>query len=423
MIDQVRLVQDEHGGSHYEDISTGETAYRVLGGNYAGLVGNLEKLNRQAARLGVEPVSYRVVGRETVIEKVWDQMQIMSWEVSRTYVYLTVSGGYPHLEGWHFVATIEPTPAGNMLLVHPGERDVPAIYREATNHCDHCQTDRERKQTFVLRHDDGRYAQIGRNCLAKYIGSSISPERLASMAQFERDVRVIGEGGGGALYEVDTLEFLSWVSCLSRNFGFVSAKQAQERWGADPTGRTVWNLLTNSIAMSDWLKEHNPTPEERDARNAQEAREYALGLTGESDFEHNLRVACSLDHITHKQVGTVAYAVEAMRRAREKAAQAAVEAAQPRPVTSHVGTVGKRQTFPDLTIARIMDLPGDWGVRHMVRFLDGAGNTLVWWTSGDISDLEDADDAGSTVTLVATVKAHEEYRGTPQTILTRGKLA
>lgn len=63
-------------------------------------------------------------------------------------------------------------------------------------------------------------------------------------------------------------------------------------------------------------------------------------------------------------------------------------------------------------------LEGRFGVTTLCRFADGAGNRLVWFATGHCSFVQ-----GGTYALDATVKAHEEYEGVRQTVLTRVAVA
>ena len=49
----------------------------------------------------------------------------------------------------------------NILATVPGQVPLPLKYRTAGPTCDHCGFNRNRKDTYVLRHDDGRYVQVG----------------------------------------------------------------------------------------------------------------------------------------------------------------------------------------------------------------------------------------------------------------------
>jgi hypothetical protein len=88
-------------------------------------------------------------------------------------VLITIVGKTPRLNGWVLVAVIQHTEQGNILRPFPGfyEATLPMEYRTANPNCDHCRTNRYRKDTFLLWHEQHGYTQVGRNCLADYTGA------------------------------------------------------------------------------------------------------------------------------------------------------------------------------------------------------------------------------------------------------------
>ena len=96
-----------------------------------------------------------------------------------------------------------------------------------------------------------------------------------------------------------------------------------------------------------------------------------------------------------------------------------------RAASKHVGTVGKRAEFT-LTIAHRIDFETQWGVTSIYIMTDADGNSLTWKTSGCFwcysADGEHmCGRIGDVVTMKATVKAHDFYKGNAQTVLTRCK--
>ena len=67
-------------------------------------------------------------------------------------------------------------------------------------------------------------------------------------------------------------------------------------------------------------------------------------------------------------------------------------------------------------------------VVNIHRFADGEGNLLVWKTTACLGYYDESEDnwlpiwAGTRLDLRGTVKAHDEYRGTKQTLLNRCKV-
>lgn len=414
--------------------------YRVPAAQFGKLESILADLSKRAQKLGVEPVELKVLSKEVVdtneaiVGESFDGTPVIIGHrpVKRTFYTVRVTGGYPHLSGWHFVAKAEPTPFGTLVSTFPGET-TPESFRETDLHCDHCGVERRRGLVYVLRHDDGRYVQVGSTCIKDFLGSDKTPDALATAAQFGSLLReyLAGEsdefersGYGIATPQVDAVEFLSVVSAFSRQFGFVTGKQAQEL-GATATGRRAWQYLTWS---NQARREHEDNGFEgvndEDVSRAETVVVWARALPGKSEFENNMRIAASLDYVAEKTVGVLGYAIEAFRREVEKALrarhEAEVKATRPAPSTPYAAEVGERKVFGPLKVVRVRDFDGDYGVSRLVSTLDAEGREICTFTSGGWAFNVDE---GDEITIKGTVKEHGSFNGTPQTKLTRCALA
>lgn len=422
------------------EVEAPKSEYRIEAAQYGKLRSVLDDLSKRALKLGVEPVELTVLGKETVettepvIGEAFDGARVILSHrpVKRTYYTVRVTGGYPKLNGWHFVAKAEPTPFGTLVSTFPGET-TPESFRDTDLHCDHCGTTRRRDLVYVIRHDDGSYKQVGSTCLRDFLGSDKTPQALANAAEFGALLReylagdedgFMGAGYGIATPQVDTVEFLSTVAAFARQFGFVTGKQAMES-GAQATGRRAWQYLTWSKQAQREHEDNGFTGvDEKDVELAETARAYAMALPGRSEFENNLRIAASLDYVNEKTVGVLSYAIESYRRDLEKAIrarhEAKVAAERPQPSTPYAGEIGERKVFPKLTVVRIRDFDGDYGVSRLVSMVDEEGRNVCTFTTGAWAWNVDE---GDEVSLKGTVKNHETYRDVPQTKLTRCALA
>lgn len=114
---------------------------------------------------------------------------------------------------------------------------------------------------------------------------------------------------------------------------------------------------------------------------------------------------------------------EAQEAAVRRTLASRVERAERKQAAGHLAVVGAR-VEADVTIRYARDYEGQYGTRHLVTMEDADGRTLKTWSSGEFgwaaaAMLRDADGQPVTARIKGTVKAHEEYKGTPQTELTR----
>jgi hypothetical protein len=166
-------------------------------------------------------------------------------------------------------------------------------------------------------------------------------------------------------------------------------------------------------------------------------KEYWTNLTPKDTFEQNMKVAV-LSGEPNKS-GLIVYAIyhwhaksspEYMEMEKKKVEErAAAEAAKAS--SQHVGNVGDKIVF-DTEIIRIGSYSSDFGNGHYIIFKTSEGNTLVWYTTSNsfILELESLtkktlnwpDLVGLKVQIKGTIKAHKEYRGEKNTVITRVKV-
>ena len=119
--------------------------------------------------------------------------------------------------------------------------------------------------------------------------------------------------------------------------------------------------------------------------------------------------------LTDKQTDLVR---RALARAEERLAKAnqrrEERLAADRATSQHVGTVGERRDFT-LTVNRVFSFEGQYGFTYINICKDAAGNVIVYKGSNNFEE-------GETLTVKATVKAHDERDGIAQTLIARPKI-
>lgn len=83
--------------------------------------------------------------------------------------------------------------------------------------------------------------------------------------------------------------------------------------------------------------------------------------------------------------------------------------------SKYVGEVGEKINL-ELKLIYQKEISSQWGPSVIYSFKDINGNELTWFTKG--LDLRN----GITYNVVGTVKSHQTFRGTKQTVLTRCKV-
>lgn len=403
----------------------------------------VERLNRKASRLGMEPLSVtigesrqaRVIRRR---EQVGSQFNPKTMEQTRripigegipsgwtdtgrtvTEMRVTLNGEVPKLNGWHFVAVVDHLGEdGNIIRELPGET-MPTQYREEGPVCEHCNTKRDRKQTFILRHDNGSYKRCGRTCLKDFLGVD-NAEAMARRAEMvgqlavilgESELRDEGERGAGGSPYIDLRSFMPYVAAVLRKESWVP-RSAVKSGSADYSTADV--ATTAMVTAQQDKSKDIVTPEDRAKANA--AIEWASTFRERDDvssLEHNMGVLASAGFGNfHKHLGIAAWIMEAYRR------KLGEGHGEPKKPSEYQGEIGKRSEFGPLMVKRAVNIPREpfdkfSADRTMHVFEDGDGNAFIWTTATDPIEV------GKSVMVKATVKAHATYKGTKQTVLSR----
>lgn len=384
----------------------------------------LAKLRKKAKRYGAEGISWTFSepfvreGRRTL----WDGS---SRKVKRSYINVRISGPAPVVGPYTFLARIEHTGAGNLVDLVPGQELPDLSYRTAKAQCDHCHTARDRKETFLVRHEDGTLAQVGRSCLRDYLGTD-NPANIAWRFQWEREARgVLSDEesmGSGKLF-FSTTEVIALTLAAVRIWGWCSKGQAQNDIDLTPT----ISYVTAVLYAETEGRSGKPTQERKkleaevkaeDYLEAEKVREWATsGGAGQGDYGYNLAVLCAIDEVEPKRGGFVASAVSAKARFDElqlRLTRERQEAAK----SDWVGAEGERLKSLELTFESSHTCGGgQWGPSYLMKFRDASSNIFSWFSSNCF-----ALDIGQLIRLDGTVKAHTEYKGAKETQLTRCRI-
>lgn len=412
--------------------------YPIPAARWDEFLSRIAKLSKRAEKLGRAPIEVREVDRyrralvatETgnrLLERDAEPrgVKLIGW---REFVECEVTGEAPKLEGWEFLAVIEPadkTGEANLVVPVPG-RDVPAelIERHTTSSlkCDHCGYDRRRNETFLVRHEDGRVREVGRTCLADFLGHK-SPESVARYCGFLISAADIAGalfdeeiGGGSRIPEfVDLPTYLAVVSACIRKSGWLSRSAAFERYG-DSHLSTSNEAVCAIFGDDERLRVEVTDADKADALAAVEWAE-SLEPNG-NDYLAVIHTIAEAGCFRLKRAGYAASILPSYRREVESARERELAAE-----SDWFGEIKKRDTFK-LTLLYTREIDSPYGLKILYVFADENGNRAKWFCSGrplrDAEGREIAD--GATVTFKATVKAHEEYRGARETVLTRAAL-
>lgn len=411
--------------------------YQIPAENLPKLQERIDKLNRRAAKIGCTPVVLDV--KEAVRKErrvpVKDAYGNVERDAADKIIYETVvevlypvevHGEAPKYAGWTLVAALQfvaaegDQEAAMFIRTVPGQT-LPETYRRIDQKCDHCGQARRRTETFVVRHEAGTLKQVGRQCIADFLGHQ-DPEKYAQMAEWLTSCAAVLEdaeegGWGGGRTSVWLEDYLSFVAMVVREKGWLSRSKARELAEKEEHRQpSADRALTAMNARPTKEQPRPPRPEAEDRELAKQAIEWLrtelAPKTDLNDYQHNLVTICTRDVVLDKGFGVAASLIPTYKREMGFVAERKIRRENDLK-SQHFGAVGERAIFT-LTLLKKVDIEGEFGLSQLNRFVDANGNIATWFASGG-SGLE----IGKTYTLKGTVKRHEDYKGIKQTLLTR----
>jgi len=293
--------------------SDGYRIYRIPRQYMADLEKKVAKINKVADKLDKPLVSlYKFDQYDTV-----KYTGRRGYRSSYTAEYVGVRGETPVLDGWRFLAVVLHSRTGNEFKQVPQEfthiTDKQStelsefVYRD--KQCDHCNKQRPRNATYLVRHDDtGEIKQVGSTCLGDFTGFH-SPHAAAKACEnIFKLFRTIAEYDK-APRTTKTFILEDWMM-------FVAAEIAENGWrsrkeyGSDSTADCA------KVKIIQWADDPNfPTPDEKYREQATEVIEWGRNVdTTDNDFLTGMQ-ACMVDEINEDDMGRTAAAFLSYERA------------------------------------------------------------------------------------------------------------
>lgn len=381
-----------------------------------GVAKRLASLNKRAAKVNAPAVDLQIGPAEW--RDVFEDGEKVGAE---RVVRVAVIGAPPALGGWSFVATVDhqDDPAlPNILRTVPGVEIDPEV-RESFRHtgatCEHCGLDRLRKDTYLVRHEDGRIAQVGSNCLKDFTGHdpAVVLRWIHWVDAFVAEVTEAGFGRG----EVSTplAALLAVTAAVVAQFGWVSKGTA---WEQDrvATAASVQTILRPRTAEDRKFAESVPVTAEHEATAAQ-IIEFVRGIEDlRSDYLANLAAVFAADFVTPRNEALAASGWICWKNAQERA-QADEAKAKAGAESDFVGEVGGKVDV-EATVVSTRTTYSDYGASELVVLTDDDGNVFKTFSSGHFGAQAEV---GIRFHLTGTVKRHDVFKGVRETVLTRVK--
>ncbi len=328
------------------------------------------------------------------------------------YLWVTLKYSRPVLNGWHLVAVYdwEITDDGKRTCYVspvPGQMVLPELRDVEDGRCDHCQTNRRRNKSMLVTKDFMDFKVVGSTCVKDFLGHA-TPNSFIDCYKFEQTIERLSDGsyaGGGATGAYHTVKGVLELSAMFiRLSGYVKAGD----WDKRPTVEEIKSYMFGTSSTDVAFRLAN-APNESDINVAELTAKWIAEQSGASDYIENLQKAVKAGAISPKRFAIVASSVFVYQKSREDAEKAGA------PVCNEwLGEVKERLKGLVADVERVRYSDGYYGTTTIITLRTPQGHTLVWFATGN-KEVERND----TWTFDGTVKKHDEYNGTKQTVINR----
>jgi len=398
-----------------------EITFSVPSAHASRIAAKLEKLNKLAARNGLNLATI-------TMGEAYEVSETTEFGFTRQFFMIdgTLHAPKMGLDGWTLAGTLDHDAAGNIVRTVPGfAHEIPAEFRSTdAGRCDHCNLVRNRAKTIVVRHDDGTWMQVGGDCVKVILG--MSAESVLSICD---EVRDLEEGFGmlGAGDDITVTEWLAATALVVALYGFKS--KAACDFGGTPTSSIVAEVTRRNPgkltreSFAEFFAADAVMIARANVLSAA-AIEWASTLTGDSDFDSNMRTAAARSFVG-KNGGILAYAIEGARKASEGAA--AKVAADTLPASEYVGTEGAKVTLAGCKVVYTnrsegYSYHGPDSLYVVLLAADGTKASLNTTVETAIGQTLENAATDARFDIAGAVKAHKLYKGERTTVLTRCKV-
>ena len=377
------------------------------------------------------PFVYNEIGEEFKVETITTDedgtILTSPIEITRRFVVVEVEAK-PTIDNWELIASLEHTKEGNIIHSVRNDIEIPKHYYNVAPYCEHCNTKRYRKNSFIIRNTEtNEFKQVGKTCLNDFTGN-INAEWLASFyAMFDKLAEFEAPQGGCSnnTRYFPAVDLLAYTVAVTNIYGYCKS-------GANnATGEMVKDFYIVSECKGYPSKEDNERIREKmqsvnfkvtaeDTATAKKIIAYVNSIADTNNYIHNIKTLCASDMVAYKNVNLLVSAITCYNRELERKAK---EDARKKEAgnSNHIGNIKDRLTINIASWRCLTSWCGCYDgynetTTFLYQFVDNAGNIFVWKTQKYFD--EDAE----LQTITGTVKAHNVFRDIKQTELTRCKV-
>lgn len=381
---------------------------------YKCLKSDFEKLSKRINRIINKAIKYDIDYRFEIINETVESVRVIDYTepnnpIIKDNVLVEIVNYEFHMEeirlgDYDVIAILEHGVAENSKanLIHLIDENVKldSKYRNIDGLCQHCNTNRRRKKTALLKDRTSKeIIQVGLTCLKDYTGIKdidIIKHYMSIQDIIIEDIYIDFNNYNMYPQFAKTEKYLAHSIKLIKENGYIK----------DETKHDAWNNIDNKIDIK-YINE------------AKEVIEYFANNEFENNFLTNTKLLLQNEY--SRTSGLIAYAYLAYKKQVEwEEKQEAIKRSEMS--SKYVGKVKERITS-EVTLINIFSFETIYGIQRIYIMKDDRDNILKWKTSVILrhpdNEIIEVDDK---FIIRGTVKTHELYKKTKQTELTRCKV-
>lgn len=326
-------------------------------------------------------------------------------EIDIPMISISVDGVIPIVNGYEFLAKIEHRydEKNNFIgnIVKTNNQEIDSSFYSVQNHCEHCKSKRNRKETFILK-SPLKIIQVGKECLKDFLNSS-DLESLLRLASFLKEMNLDEDIEYGRV--VQRVGFIDYISvCIDsiNKFGWVPKKNSLDK---TPTYLSSWNYfypqensdLSLNLTNIDLVKTHYQTAFEKLNDN----------------LKQNIKILEIQNLISLKDCPIVALIAKQVLKCEEEKIYLS------RLRNEFSGQIGEELEV-SVKITKIKHFETRFGVSYLIEMIDTQSNNVLktFTTSKSLVDLK----VGENVLIFGRVKDNEVFNNQRATVLRNVKI-
>ena len=360
----------------------------------------IKQINKKLSRRNLPPIQFEktdTVTRTQILNNdIWFKSPV---KVQVTYQIIELITPLDNIEvdGAKYIGTVKHNSDGSTSIYSRDEENHSIRHLHEATHCDHCHTNRLRKTLHVFE-KDSKELVIGSTCCNEYFGFSV--EATLSTYQWflglEDTVRTFNED-----CQSDPANFME-ILAVSQ---YVISDDGTYKTEGVTTG-TILNILKERDEIQDYINSIN-------TGKLIEIIEWWQNKKAINDFEFNVKSI--FENYSTKSIALIACGVWVWMKERN---------VKTNEVNDYFGEKSKRYHGQACILVKAIHVGADRYnnaevFMYLIKTTDGI--TLKWVSSSKTFKINNVK-CGDAITIDFTVKRHESYRDTKQTIIARMKL-